>query len=277
MLLRKKAEARGKVTEAGVMASQHKMKEADELLEQVPAELFSPSMEATTVFRDLGVWNTLQGNWKQAADRFTVLVQVNQVDKTDQTDAATFDLLLAAPLLIEAGDLAGYDRIRRMELNRLAGTSNRIAAEQLLKTSLLAPADASTMKLLEPLAKLLFGSLASKDPKINDASFNAAWRSLALALLEYRKGNFTNAVELLKKCMTYPGQAPSCIATSHILLGMAWRQLDKADEADAELTLGRGMVENYFTKKLELSDNKSGMLQGWLTARVLLRESEKPM
>jgi eukaryotic-like serine/threonine-protein kinase len=96
--------------------------------------------------------------------------------------------LLAAPLLIEAGNLAGYDRMRRMELTRPAGTSNPIAAEQLVKTSLLVPADPSTMTMLDPLAKVLADVLASNDSAINDASFNAAWRAIALALLEYRRG-----------------------------------------------------------------------------------------
>ena len=50
--------------------------------------------------------------------------------------------------------------------------------------------------------------------------------------------------------------------------------LGKTQEADTELTLGRSMIENYFNKRLELSDNKSGLIQGWLTARVLLREAE---
>ena len=121
MLLRQKAEARERVTEAGVLASHDKMQAADELLEQVPAGLFSPSMEATTVFRDLGSWNILHGRWKQAADRFSVLVQVNQVDKSDQTDRATSDLLLAAPLLIEATQRIVVER----SLPRLAGAPGR--------------------------------------------------------------------------------------------------------------------------------------------------------
>ena len=274
MLLRQKAEARERVTQAGVLASHHKMQEADALLEQVPAELFSPSMEATTVFRDLGVWNTLQGRWKQAADRFSVLVQVNQVDKADQTDLATSDLLLAAPLLIEAGNLAGYDRVRRMELTRLAGTPNLIAAEQLLKTSLLLPADPSTMAMFGLLEKAIADSLTSRDAAVNDASFYAAWRTLALGLLEYRRGNFAAAADWLQKCSGYPGPAPSCVATRHILLSMAWFRLGKAEAADAELNLGRKQVENLFSKKLEFSDSKSGLLAGWLTARILLREAE---
>jgi eukaryotic-like serine/threonine-protein kinase len=275
MLLRQKAEARERVTQAGVLASHGKMQEADDLLEQVPATLFSPSMEATTVFRELGGWNTLQGRWKQAADRFSVLVQVNQVDKTDQSDRATSDLLLAAPLLIEAGNLTRYNQMRRMELARLSGTTNLIAAEQLLKTSLLAPAEPSTMALRDPLAKLLSDSLDSKNPTVNDSSFNAAWRALALALLEYRRGNFTASADWLKRCSNYPGQAPSCITITHILSGMTWLQLGDAQAAETELNLGRKLVENHFAKKLELSDSKSGLLAGWLTAHILLREADE--
>ncbi len=275
MLLRQKAEAREKVTEAGVLASHNKMQEADDLLEQVPAELFSPSLEATTIFRYLGMWNILRGRWKKAADRFSVLVQVNQVDKSDRTDRATSDLLLAAPLLIQAENLSGYNQMRRMELTRLSGTSNLIAAEQLLKTSLLAPADPTVMALLEPLAKLLTDSLASKDPAINDASFYAAWRSFALALREYRLGNFAAAENWLERCARYPNQAPSCVANTHILLGMARLHLGKTQAADTELKLGRKLVEDLFAKKLELSDSKSGLLAGWLTARILLREADE--
>jgi serine/threonine protein kinase len=274
MLLRQKAEARERVTEAGVLASHNKMREADKLLEQVPAELFSPSMEATTVFRDLGFWNILQARWKQASDRFSVLVHVNQVDKADQSDRATSDLLLAAPLLIEAGNLTRYEQMRRMTLARLSGTSNLTAAEQLLKTSLLVPADPPTMEMIHPLAKLTAESLASKDPAINDASFYAAWRAVALALYEYRRGNFAAAAEWLEKCSQFPNQAPACVTITHILRGMTCLQLGETHGGEAELNRGKKQVENYFTKKLEISGGESGLLAGWLTARVLLREAE---
>ena len=250
------------------------MKEADDLLAQVPAKLFSPSIDATTVFRELGVWNMFQGNWKHAADRFSVLVQVNQVDKDDRTDAATRDLLMATPLLIESGDLVGYDRIRRMELTRLDGTTNPIAAEHLVKTSLLLPADPSVMQKMDPLAKILTNSLASNDPKINDHAFYASWRTIALALLEYRQGDFTNSIHWLDQCSTYSGQAPSCVATAHIIRGMALSRLGKDQEADEELKLGRQMVGETFQKKLAWGDNQSGTLPSWLMARIFLREAE---
>ena len=131
------------------------------------------------------------------------------------------------------------------------------------------------MSQLDPLAEMLADSLESNNPKINDGSFYAAWRAIALALWEYRQGNFATAVDWLKKCSSYPGQAQSCIATTHILMGMASLQQGQTDEADAELKAGREMVDNYFSKKLELTDNKTGQLQGWLMARIFLREAEK--
>jgi hypothetical protein len=52
-------------------------------------------------------------------------------------------------------------------------------------------------------------------------------------------------------------------------------QLGRTDEADAELIAGRLMVENYFSKELELGNNKVGQLQGWLMARIFLREADE--
>jgi hypothetical protein len=177
--------------------------------------------------------------------------------------------------LIEAGDLVGYDRIRKMELNRLTGTTNPIAAEHLVKTSLLLPADPSVMQKMDPLGKILADSLASNDPKINGGTFYASWRAIALALLEYRRGDFTNAIHWLDQCSTYPGQAPSCVATTHILQGMALSRLGKDQEADAELKIGKQMVGEIFQKKLEWGDNRSGVLPGWLMARIFLREADE--
>jgi serine/threonine protein kinase/tetratricopeptide (TPR) repeat protein len=274
--LRLEAEAREKVTQATVLVSHGKMQEADDLLAQVPAELFSPSTEATAVFRTLGEWNILNGHWKAAADRYVVLVKVNQVDKSDRTDAATRDLLFAAPLLIESGDVTGYDRIRRMELARLADTSNPIAAEQLIKISLLLPADASVMRQLEPLAQVVSDSLTNSDPQINGGPYYGAWRSLALGMLEYRRGNYSMAANWLQKSLDYSDPILSHKVLAHLILGMACRQSGQSDRGATELDQAREMVKHYFdaSPDLKLNDSQMGQLQDWLMARILLREAD---
>jgi hypothetical protein len=275
MQLQKQVEARARVTQAGVLLSHGAIEQADALVDAIPANLFSPSSEATGVFRALGDWNMLQGRWQEAADRYAIVVQVNQVDRADQSGVATFDLLAAQPLFIEAGDVAGYERTRTMALTRLTGTTFVGAAEQLMKTSLLLPADESTMKLMPPLEKLIADSLTSFDPKRNDNSWIlATWRAFALALLEYRRGDFVASMNWLERCSAYPDQTPSCVASVHILRSMNRFQGGDAASAKAELKIGKEMVDNVFRNTLELGDNKTGKLGGWIMARIFLREAE---
>jgi eukaryotic-like serine/threonine-protein kinase len=273
MLLQKKAKAREAITESGVLLSHGATAEADALVDAIPVEFLSPSREASDVFRRLGRWNLYQRNWKQAANRYIGLLQVNQVDKTDRTDQA-YDLLFAAPILIEAGDIADYNRVRHVALTRLGNTTSPNAAEQLIKTSLLLPTDESILKQLEPLERVVADVLKSNDPAVNDRSLLAAWRTFALSLLEYRRGNFSAAVIDLQVCSNYPGQSPACVASAHLLRSMALRQLGKTEPADSELDQGRAMVQDRFKKKLESGDDKTGKIEGWIMTPILLHEAE---
>jgi hypothetical protein len=275
--LRQQAEAREKVTQAGVLLSHGAAEEADALVDSIPADWLSPSRESSDVFRELGSWNLFQRRWKEAANRYIVLVKVNQVDKDDRTDRATVDLLLATPLLIEAGDATDYDRIRRAALARFGNTTNPSAAEHLIKTSLLLPADEAILKQLEPLAHVVEDALRSHDPAINEGPLIAAWRAFALSLLDYRRGDDNAAVDALHQCSTYPSQSPACVASTHILLAMALYQLGKLEPARAELEQGRAMVQDRFQKKLEAGDDKTGKIQGWIVTPILLREAEALM
>ena len=273
MLLQKKAKARETITESGVLLSHGATAEADALVGAIPVELLSPSRETSDVFRRLGLWNLYQRNWKQAANRFIVVLQVNQVDKNDRADQA-YDLLFAAPILIEANDIADYERIRRTALIRLGNTTNPNAAEQLIKTCLLLPPDDSILKQLEPMERVVADVLKSHDPAVNDRSVLAAWRTFALALLEYRRGDFNAAVSELQECASYPGQSPACVASTHLLRSMALRQFGKVEQADLELEQGRTMVQDRFKKKLESGDDKTGKIEGWIATPILLHEAE---
>jgi len=56
---------------------------------------------------------------------------------------------------------------------------------------------------------------------------------------------------------------------------MAFLQLRETEQADSELKQGRVMGEGRFHQKLELCDNKTGKIQGWIMAPIFLREAEK--
>ncbi len=276
MQLRKEAEAREKVTQASVLLSHGALKEADALLDAIPPELFSPSTEATTVFRSLGEWHMLHKRWQKAAERYAVLMIVNQVDQADLGAGATADLLSAQPLFIEAGDLEGYDRTRRMALARLGETPFPIAAEQLVKTSLLLPADGFIMVQMPALERVITNSLSHYELKQNEGSWIlATWRTLSLALLDYRRGNFKISLKWLEQCSAYADQTPSCVATTHILRSMNQFQLGEVEHARAELAAGHDMVDGVFQKQLASGDNKTGKLMGWIMARILEHEADR--
>lgn len=272
--LRQEAEAREKVTQAAVLIGRGQMEKADALLGPIPVEFFTPSTEATTVFRELGMWNSLQRRWRPAANRYLVLVQVNRVDKDDLSNQATADLLTAAPLLIEADDVEGYERIRRLALSRFEGTKSPGAAEHLLKTSLLLPADAEMMTSLEPLARTVAASLANYNPKSVGSWNPASWRALALALWEYRCGDDAACLDWLEKCSQYPDPSTSCVAAVHLFRSMAARRVGQPELARVELKLGQAMVEEHFSKPLEPGSDKTGRLVGWIMNPIFLREAQ---
>ena len=78
----------------------------------------------------------------------------------------------------------------------------------------------------------------------------------------------------LEKCSAYTDQTPSCVASVHILRSMNQFQLADVSHAKVELESGQEAVESHFRGKLELGDNKTGRLGGWIMARIFLREAQ---
>ena len=144
--LQREVGAREQVTQASVLLNHGAIEQADALVDSIPAEPFVALRRSGHGFSNVGrLEHMLQDRWQKAADRYAVVVQVNQADRAEQSGVATADLLVAQPLFIEAGDIAGYERTRKMALARLAGTPFPGAAEQLAKTSLL-PVDRQTIR-----------------------------------------------------------------------------------------------------------------------------------
>src|SRR5215471_18796287 len=112
--------------------------------------LEKPFIEAAGVLRKLGDWEAVNGRWRQAVERFSRLVQVDQLDGWD---VVTLDYLELGPSLIELGDLTGYERFRTAILQRFAGTSYPVS-DRIIKVALLLPAEQKTLRELSPHAQV---------------------------------------------------------------------------------------------------------------------------
>jgi tetratricopeptide (TPR) repeat protein len=263
--LRHEAEIREKITQAALLVSQERFDGADNLLRDI--SLSQPTVEGAAVFRSMGEWHALHNRWQQAADRFAMLLRVNQLDGVD---VSTLDYLERGPALIELGDTNEYERFRQEAIARFAGTPCPFA-DRIVKISLLLPANKRVLEALDPLAAATAKSLAEADA--GGDVFLAAWRSVSLALLEYRQGDYPKAAEWCRRCLAYPQYNAPRSATARAILAMSCHQLGRAKEARSELIGSREVIESKFRSGLDRGTPVQGFWFDWGLARILLREA----
>ena len=263
--LRRQAEAREKITQAAVLIGEQKLAEADQLLAGIP--LTVTTVEGTSVFRAAGEWNVLRGDWTAATDRFQMMLRAGKVESWE---LATLDHTRAAASLMEKPDLAGYERYRREIVARFQTTADPVVAERTVKNSLLLPAQADLLERLAPLAAILREPLPATEPR-----WRLPWRALSIALFEYRRARFAEAVTWGQRCLSYGPVHESRDATVHALLAMAYAQLNQMGDARAELEQSREVIETNFKAQLDAGDAGQGYWFDWLVGRTLMREAVK--
>ncbi len=262
--LRAVAELREKISSAALFVTQERFEEADKLLNEI--SFAQPTVEGAAVLRSVAEWHAVRLQWRQAAERAMLLLQVNQLDGSDMS---TLDYLRSGPALIEQGDINNYERFRQEAIARYTAAPCPFA-DRIVKVSLLLPANERLIESLRPLADETAKHLAEADKGGDD--FTAAWRSVSLGLLEYRRGNHAKAVEWSRRCLAYPGTNAPRTATAQIILAMASHRLGHPDEARAEFAAGQQVIEQKFRTRMDAGGPVHGFWFDWVFARILLRE-----
>jgi tetratricopeptide (TPR) repeat protein len=265
-LLREQTETRGKIAQAVLLVEQNRFEEADRLVAGIPSS--ETAMVGEAVFRPLGDWAALQGRWRRAAECFSVLVQV---DRFEKSDISTLDNTKCAVALIELGDHPAYETFRREAIKQFAGATDPIVAERTFKNCLLLPADADVLASLAPLADIAAKSFP-EDPAPENGPWFMPWRCLSLALMEYRRGDYTGAMAWCNRCLTY-ADCPPRTASIHAILAMSYSQLGQSDNAHSELVQSRELIENKFKTGLDLGGGLEGQWFDWVLGRILEREA----
>ncbi len=269
MKLRRQAETREKTTQAEILLNEDKFAAADKFLGDL--QLTQPTLEGAAVYRSLGEWHALQNQWPPAAARFAVVVQVNQLDGWD---VASLDYLRQGVALVSGGDAPGYARFRPAVIARFQGTANPVVAERTLKICLLQAPDARLLADLTPFADTASRAFANVESTSTDEIFHAAWGSVSVALLEYRRGHYAQAVAWCRRSQNYSEDNQPRNATVHVLLALAERQLGQTDEERRELAQGRELIEAKGSAGLERGDGELGFWFDWVFGRILLQEAE---
>jgi hypothetical protein len=224
-------------------------------------------VEGAAVFRAIGEWHALQNRWPQATERFAQLLQVNQLDGLD---VSTLDCLELGPALVEQGDGPGYERFRMEAIARFSGTAG-LFADRIIKISLLRPADEKLLASLKPMAEETAKYFAEAD-QTGDA-FTAAWRAVALALWEYRRGNFASAIDWCQRCLAYPESNAPRAATAQVILALSRQRQGRRDEARAALAVAREIIESKSKTRVGRGTPVQGFWFDWDFALILQREA----
>jgi serine/threonine protein kinase len=265
--LRLEAETREKITQAALLVSQERFGEADILLKEI--SLGQPSLEGAAVIRAVGEWHALENRWREAAECFLLLLKV---DALEGIDVITLDYLRCGPALLEAGDIEGYRRFRDDAVAHFARVNSPFS-DRIVKISVLGPTDSAALAVLAPMA-------ADTARGFEDATkagdvFQAAWRALALALLEYRKRNHAAAIEWAQRSLASSDQNASRAVAADAILAMARAQLGEPAQARVDLQAARELLENRL--KSGMDRGRGTPVQGfWFDyafARILLREA----
>jgi len=194
--LQRKAELRGRITQAALLIAQGKYQEADRLVGGIP--LNKPLADPAVVFRSLGYWHALEGRWPLAVERLETLIKMDQSDKLD---VVTLDYTALGTALIASGDLNGYDRFRQTAILRFTGTNN-LFPDRIIKFCLLSPANQQMIQDLHARADFVEKQILAET---NSPESNLApWHEVALSLFEYRQGDYAKAAEWSRRCLAYP-------------------------------------------------------------------------
>ncbi len=266
--LRRQAEARERITQAGILVSDGNFEDADKMVsEGFPSE---PSIEGARVLRSLTEWHVLQGQWDQAADRFGLLLQVNQLDGWEQ---GALDFFACGVCLVNSGRTEHYEDFRRQALLRFGAMTNAVAAERVMKICLLQSPSERELESLAPLARVAEQTFTKPDSHDPDDVLRAAWASVSMALWEYRLGHYDRSIEWARRCLACPVFNAPRAATAHVELALALSQQERNDEALVELSLGRQSIQDIFKKDLEAGNGTQGFWFDWVFARILLQEA----
>ena len=261
--LRAQAEAKEQINQAAIYVSQSKFDEANAVLNQIKILPTQPSYDGVMAYRRVGEWLAARYRWKEAADRFSPLMQI---DKLDDWTVVTLDYQACGVVLAESGDRERYNRFCRAAIGRFRNATKGDMAGRIVKSCLLFPPDRALLEELAPLARV-----ADDEFRPISSERFPPWAVVHLSLWEYRCGNYAAADDWLAR-VSERGLSDALGTTLHVIRAMTNSKQGRVTQAVQELSAARQPIETRFKEDI-LSGNRQAYWHDWLFARILFREA----
>jgi tetratricopeptide (TPR) repeat protein len=275
---RKEAEMRSsvdwseKIQEAMVLVSRGEADAMDAESLGLPPGLTTRHIDriGAALYFDLGEWHAANHRWEQAASSFKQIVFRNNLADLDYfQQQVSLAYMSCGVLLAQVEDKIEYDRFCEIAREQFGNREARdyfglAAADQMLIASLLLEPDS------ERLQACKFWADAIKDVPRND--YYRCWKYVALALYEYRLGNFDNANTWCERAIEN-SIAEACTARAHVVSAIVHARQGRTILATQQLDKARQMIEPKFAAPASFGPPAQGYWFDWLIDRILLREA----
>jgi len=234
--------------------------EAEQSVYRMPAR--TPSLEHVAILRAAGERHSLRGEWSDALRCSNFCLESNQGDSLDH---ATMDYVNAAIACLELGDQNAYLRLRQEMTSRFKDPDEK-TAERVLQVSVMRTFDDQTAARLETLTAVLRRALL-KQPTRNHTEY-----SQRLALYEYRRGNYLDAMDSARRSVANVRAVALPNAMECVISAMSLQQIGNRSAAQLELERAKNLIETGFDLEFDMWHWRQ-----WVFVRLLLQEARDLM
>jgi eukaryotic-like serine/threonine-protein kinase len=230
-----KAQTTERISKAKKSFERRRQETAEQLLNEIPPATLEPDPDHASLRRMLGWWYAAHEEYDKSASNCAIL---DRVDGLDDENTITLDRLMHCVALIQGGDIAGYNTLRQTLTAEFLQTTDPVIAEHLCRACLLLPADEAFLKKVGKLYELI----DSHQADLTIGTSSSAWFGLAMALIDYRRGDFSKATSHCQACLDahadYYG-AYLRVPAVRAVLAMSYHQLHRDEEAQKALAEAR--------------------------------------
>ena len=192
-------------------------------------------------------------------------------DRFETPFPANQDYNKNAVVLAEMHDQHAYENLSREFIKQFGNTANSEALERIIKSCSLLPPSASLLAALSPLAEKVAESVRT-EPNPNHGAL--PWKCMSLAMFEYHRGSYAEAVNWGNRCLSFNQDSPKeRVACVQAILAMSYHQLGQAEQARSALRKSRELVEERWKTPFTVNKDSRGWWYDWFLARFLEREA----
>ena len=247
--------------------------EADQFNAQISGQ--ATDRQNAALFRALGEWHALHGEWAPALQRFESCLLPDQKDAWDHLSMSFLDATIAC---LELGNESSYHRLREEATSQFKDTDNKSVAERVLKANLLRPIDEPSAARLEPFANVLARLLPSANQTQTRTNANEAEYSMVLGLFAYRRGDYAKARDWAQRSLDASSDKALPNAADFIILSMSLHQLGDRSGARLKLEQAETLIRTGFDLDFDIWHRSGAVLltnwRDWVFVRLLLQEAK---